>query len=346
MINLFWTRIIAPKPDEATNSDESCDSRTSTPTMRNHELWQEIDETKLENLDEFAELFSRQATPKKPKETPKACKRKFVKVLDNKRSQSVGIFAQSLNRLRIDSKTIERAIYNCDTTSIDLDLMQQLLIHRPSREELESIKETIAKQQETEKLPLDNPEKFLLKFSEISCAAERITCILFRTEFDEAETHITRKLETVEKLCEFLTQNEQLKSLFSIILTLGNYMNGGNRFRGQADGFGLDVLSKLRDVKSKDKKLTLLHYIVKTYIHKERQSGVQLYDLVYPVPDVDDISRACSIEFDEVKEQIDFLKTKLSGNYIKSYYFSFDSKLEFSLNLISVLLLKQISKGT
>lgn len=43
--------------------------------------------------------------------------------------------------------------------------------------------------------------------------------------------------------------SESLKKLFAIILTLGNYMNGGNGQRGQADGFGLEILSKLKDVK-------------------------------------------------------------------------------------------------
>lgn len=36
-----------------------------------------------------------------------------------------------------------------------------------------------------------------------------------------------------------------------LVLALGNYMNGGNRARGQADGFGLEVLPKLKDVKSR-----------------------------------------------------------------------------------------------
>lgn len=319
MINLFWTRIIAPKPEDVVD-DESGDSRTSTPTMRNHELWQEIDETKLENLDEFTELFSRQATPKRVlKETPsRITKRKYIKVLDHKRSQSVGIFAQSLNRLRIDSQAIERAIYNCDTTTINLDLMQQLLEHQASEEELKSIAEAAKAQNE---IQLDGPEKFLLAFSEISCASERIGCLLFRAEFEESSAQITRKFETVEKLCEFLMQSEQLKNLFSIILTLGNYMNGGNRFRGQADGFGLDVLSKLRDVKSRDKKVTLLHFIVKTHIAKQRTNGVQVNELVYPVPDVNDIMRACSIDFVILNEEIKRMKNRLLGRNTLIYTF-------------------------
>lgn len=43
-------------------------------------------------------------------------------------------------------------------------------------------------------------------------------------------------------------------------------MNGGNRTRGQADGFGLEILPKIKDVKSKDSNYTLLHFIVNKYI--------------------------------------------------------------------------------
>lgn len=45
--------------------------------------------------------------------------------------------------------------------------------------------------------------------------------------------------------------SESLKTILGIILALGNYMNGGNMQRGQADGFGLEILAKLKDVKSK-----------------------------------------------------------------------------------------------
>ena len=42
-----------------------------------------------------------------------------------------------------------------------------------------------------------------------------------------------------------------VKEILGLILAFGNYMNGGNRTRGQADGFGLEILPKLKDVKSR-----------------------------------------------------------------------------------------------
>ena len=40
-------------------------------------------------------------------------------------------------------------------------------------------------------------------------------------------------------------------------------MNGGNKQRGQADGFGVDILPKLKDVKTKDNRDNLLGFVVR-----------------------------------------------------------------------------------
>lgn len=47
-----------------------------------------------------------------------------------------------------------------------------------------------------------------------------------------------------------LKDSETVKKVLGLILAFGNFMNGGNRTRGQADGFTLDILPKLKDVKS------------------------------------------------------------------------------------------------
>lgn len=51
--------------------------------------------------------------------------------------------------------------------------------------------------------------------------------------------------------------------MISSIVACGNYLNGGNKQRGQADGFSVDILPKLKDVKAKDNFSNLLTYIVK-----------------------------------------------------------------------------------
>lgn len=70
-------------------------------------------------------------------------------------------------------------------------------------------------------------------------------------------------------MCVFyqvLMTSDSIRKIFGLILALGNYMNGGNRTRGQADGFGLEILPKIKDVKSKESSYTLLHFVVNKYI--------------------------------------------------------------------------------
>uniref|UniRef100_A0A7G3AW85 Putative rhoa gtpase effector dia/diaphanous n=1 Tax=Lutzomyia longipalpis TaxID=7200 RepID=A0A7G3AW85_LUTLO len=286
---LYWTRIVAPKsPVESTT---------------NNLLWAEIDEMKLDNLDEFTELFSRQAVIPKMKETPKVTKVRSIKILDSKRSQNVAIFVRSLHA---DFAEIEHAISHCDTSVISLQALQVIRDIRATSEELSQIREAV-----NDESPLDEPEQFLLRLEDISSCSERISCIVFQAEFDEAVTLLARKMDVFTDTCKFMVESEALKNLFSLILTLGNYMNGGNRTRGQADGFGLEILGKLKDVKSKDSKITLLHFIVKTYIEQCRKNGTPLTELQIPIPEAADVSVCGTVDFEDLTLQLERLEKKL-----------------------------------
>lgn len=305
---LYWTRIVAP----IVVSQDTIDGNVSPDEKCKDELWKEIDETELDNIDEFTELFSRQGVLPKAKETTPLPKVKTIKVLDSKRSQNVGIFVRSIH---VDFVEIEHAIYHCDTSVVNQETLQNIMAIKATNDELALIKEAIEAHRaiDPSPLPLDTPEQFLLRLSEITSSAERISCIVFQDEFEEQCTSVSRKLTIVKSLCEFILENEDLKEVFSIILTLGNFMNGGNRQRGQADGFGLEILGKLKDVKSKDPKITLLHFIVKTYIARSRKNGSGIVDLRLPVPDPIIIDKSLSIDFEECKQQLNALKNKVEG---------------------------------
>lgn len=45
-----------------------------------------------------------------------------------------------------------------------------------------------------------------------------------------------------------------------MILACGNYMNGSTP-RGQADGFAIEILPKIKDIKGKDNSITLLQVL-------------------------------------------------------------------------------------
>ncbi|KAL1139643.1 hypothetical protein AAG570_006621 [Ranatra chinensis] len=291
---LYWTRVVIPVSEQEL-------------TEKSQALWQELEEAKIPDINEFASLFSRQVIDRKntKKKITKPVKAQVVKVLDSKRSQSVGILSSSLH---LDFSEIENAIYNFDTSVVSLEALQQIYDVRANEEELSLIK---AQQAANSDLVLDKPEQFLLELAEIPHFAERIACFMFQTEFTDNITSIESKLNNLKSVCQILVMSDSLKAVLAIILALGNFMNGGNRQRGQADGFGLEILSKLKDVKSKDNSMTLLHYIVKTYIKQCGDSVVT--DVPLPIPEPGDIDRASEVVFEDIEMQIVKLETDLNG---------------------------------
>ncbi|XP_063387460.1 formin-2-like isoform X2 [Cydia fagiglandana] len=289
---LYWTRILAPPAPQASGE---------APQAALKPLWLEIDETNLDNIDEFTDLFSRQVV-KAPVKKKVEVKTKIqpVKILESKRSQNVGILAQSLH---IEFSEIENAIYNFDTSVVSLEALQQIYEMRATDEELSQIKQHLRTKPD---VPLDKPETFLHDLSSIPNFAERISCFMFQAEFEDAVSTTMHKLDNLKHTCEFLMTSEALKRVFAIILTLGNYMNGGNGQRGQADGFGLEILSKLKDVKSKRSTVTLLHFIVRTYT---RAAGVG----ALPVPEPGDVARAAAIDFADVAKSLAELTQQLAA---------------------------------
>ena len=152
-------------------------------------VWDIIEEEEFDE-GEFVELFARSANkPKAKQEKAKAPKIKVQKVLDSKRSQNVGIFITSQH---LEISDVENAVYNLDTSTLDLEVLQQIYEVRGTSEELTMIK---AQASANPEVPLDKPESFLLELSRINEFSERITCLLFKASFAENLSHLHTRIE-------------------------------------------------------------------------------------------------------------------------------------------------------
>ncbi|XP_055090910.1 formin-2 isoform X3 [Symphalangus syndactylus] len=246
-------------------------------------------------------------------ETPKKCLdavQKVVKLLSNKRSQAVGILMSSLH---LDMKDIQHAVVNLDNSVVDLETLQALYENRAQSDELEKIEKhgRSSKDKENAK-SLDKPEQFLYELSLIPNFSERVFCILFQSTFSESICSIRRKLELLQKLCETLKNGPGVMQVLGLVLAFGNYMNGGNKTRGQADGFGLDILPKLKDVKSSDNSRSLLSYIVSYYLRNfDEDAGKE--QCLFPLPEPQDLFQASQMKFEDFQKDLRKLKKDLKA---------------------------------
>ncbi|KAG8126212.1 hypothetical protein E2320_021383, partial [Naja naja] len=273
---LYWNRI-----------QISDSSQQSMPT-----LWDSLEEPSLCDTNEFEYLFSKETAQEKKKALAdsyekKTKTKKIMKLLDGKRSQTVGILISSLH---LEMKDIEHAVLNMDDSVVDLETLEALYENRAQKDELEKIKQHYDTSTEEEVKLLDKPEQFLYELSQISNFAERAQCIIFQSVFNEGITAVHHKVDIIHHVCKELITTKSVKNILALILAFGNYMNGGNRTRGQADGFGLEILPKLKDVKS-------------------REAGTE--KSVFPLPEPQDFFQASQVKFEDLVKDLRKLKRDL-----------------------------------
>lgn len=263
-------------------------------------MWEEIDEATID-MDEVDKLFCKppsEASQKASKTRAKSPAKQVAKVLSPKRSQLVGIL---LSSLRVDVSDIEHAILSCDSSCIDMEKLKAIYDNRADDEEMKKLKKHVDKNPD---VMLDKPDQFLFELNQVPDFAERIFCLLFQESFQESISVIDNKLNNLKMTSEMLNNGKSVRDILGIVLAIGNYMNGGNRSRGQADGFGIEILAKLRDVKTKDNRMTLLQFIVSTYVSKFERDLAGTERAKLPVPEYSDITQAMLVQFDDIEKEL------------------------------------------
>lgn len=111
---------------------------------------------------------------------------------------------------------------------------------------------------------LGNAERYILEIKDVPRIEVRLAALLFRRSFDYDVAEIVPELESLEEACKELTSSKALQAFLALALTAGNILNGST-FRGNAEGFHLEALTKFGEVRSSAQAqsgATLLHYLV------------------------------------------------------------------------------------
>ncbi|NXF18317.1 FMN protein, partial [Rhodinocichla rosea] len=279
---LYWTRI------------QLQDNRkTAMPT-----LWESLEEPDILDTTEFEYLFSKDTTQEKRKplsETyeKKTKAKKIIKLLDGKRSQTVGILISSLH---LEMKDIQHAILCVDDSVVDLETLEALYENRAQKDELEKIKQYYQTSKEEELKLLDKPEQFLYELSQIPNFAERAQCIIFQSVFSEGITSVHRKVDIVTRVSKVIAigRGETSEIIGSLYL---------KRRRMQ----GLVHLS------IKDNGINLVDYVVIYYLrHCDKEAGTD--KSIFPLPEPQDFFQASQVKFEDLIKDLRKLRRDLEAS--------------------------------
>jgi survival motor neuron protein len=79
----------------------------------------------------------------------------------------------------------------------------------------------------------------------------------------------------IQEVCSQVLNSEKLIGILEMVLNIGNLMNEGT-LNGGVEAFKFESLSKLSQTKSADGKMTVLDYIVETFIEKGERDALNL----------------------------------------------------------------------
>jgi len=114
-------------------------------------------------------------------------------------------------------------------------------------------------------------DQYLHQMSSIPRLTERMSCMLYRRQLNMAQEELKPDLTMLRSAADELKRSSKLKTVLATVLQLGNELNGGT-FRGDADGFQLSDLLKLKDTRATNASgvtPTLLHFLARVFLRKD-----------------------------------------------------------------------------
>ncbi|KAF9184379.1 hypothetical protein BGZ50_003756 [Haplosporangium sp. Z 11] len=249
MKQLFWNKLPTGTITQTVWKD-ICDPSSDLGTV-------ELDYTEID------ELFCKN-NPVSANVTATAEKKKTVSLFSVNRANNIAIM---LSRIKVSYPDIRIALMEILDDKLSIENLKAIKQYVPTSDEIEVIKEY-----DGDFDGLGNAEKFYREIMDIPRLSERVSAMIFRRRLEIEVGELKPEMDVLRLTIEELQGSRRLKSLLKTVLLIGNHLNATS-FRGNAYGFQLDALLKIRDTKGVDGmkpgSSTLLHYLAKSIQSKD-----------------------------------------------------------------------------
>ncbi|CAC5419761.1 FH1/FH2 domain-containing protein 3,FH1/FH2 domain-containing protein 1 [Mytilus coruscus] len=197
------------------------------PVTKGETVWKDLIDVKVDP-DKLEHLFETRMSEIKQKKAEAAGK-KEINVLDPKRSNAINIGLTVLPPPR----TIKAGILKMDNSIMNKEGIEKILTSMiPTEEEKGKILEA---QMANPDIPLGTAEQFLLTLSSISELQARLSLWLFKLDYEVIESEVAEPLSDLKKGIDELRNNKTFKCILSVVLTIGNFLNGASLFEHYLD---------------------------------------------------------------------------------------------------------------
>lgn len=284
--------------------------------MSEKSFWVKCQEEKLAHPDiltGLAEKFSSKPPVKRHDDVDAKSqisnhkKVKELKVLDGKAAQNISILLGGSLKHMTYSK-VKSCILKCDDTVLTGSVLEQLIQYLPPPDQLNKLQQFKESYNE-----LTEAEQFCVTISEIKRLLPRLKSLSFKQHYNEMVNDVKPDIVAGIAACEEVKESKKFAKLLELILLLGNYMNTGSR-NGQAFGFEISFLTKLRGTKDLENKQTLLNFICET-VETKFPELLNFYD---ELTHIDKASRVSVDNVQKILRQMDSSIKNLETDLVNS----------------------------
>lgn len=259
--------------------------------------------------DVFKDLTKKFSLPNKKAENNKVYKRDItLRVLDSNRAQNLLILLRAALK-NVPHEQVKKCILLCDTSTLNIQFNEGLMKCLPQPHEMNRLQ-----QMKRDGIKLAAVEEFVAGLLDIDRLGPRLECINFKLRYDDMILNLERDIKIGIDACEEVIASSKFKKILQVILSIGNFMNCGEK--GGAVGFEFSILPRLNDIKTIDKKSTLLECIVDCI----KTNSPDLWDFGTELVQVKGAARLNTIRIEETIRNLstgsEFLKKELENRSI------------------------------
>ncbi|KAE8252202.1 hypothetical protein A4X03_0g6231, partial [Tilletia caries] len=221
-------------------------------------VWSELSPAVLDiPLDEIDELFAIVNVPARSRMSDVPVMKAPKSLIDLNRAQNIAII---LTRIKLPYPEIRKALLTMDEEVLTVEHLKALQACLPTSDELELVRDYAG-----DFSRLAAADQFFKAILGIPRLSQRLSCTLYARKFHVDLAEIKPDLRALRRAVEETRGSDKLKRILEVVLAVGNTLNTST-FRGDARGFAMTDLLKLRDTKPTIISAvtpTLLHYLVR-----------------------------------------------------------------------------------